>query len=60
MVTVKIYNTLGAEIATVANGFYRAGEYTEMFDASVLPSGSYIIKITAGDNTAVQTMTVVK
>ena len=60
MVRVSVYNTIGVEVATVANGFYRAGSYTEMFDASVLPSGSYIIKITAGDNTAVQTMTVVK
>ena len=59
-VSVKLYNTLGVEIATIVNGNYRAGEYTEMFDASLLPSGSYIVKITAGDNTAVQTMTVVK
>ena len=59
-VTVKVYNTLGVEVATIANGFYRAGDYTEMFDAAALPSGSYIIKISAGENSAVQTMTVVK
>lgn len=59
-VTVKIYNNLGMEIATVVNGFLNAGEYTEMFDAAMLASGSYIIKITAGNNTAIQTMTVVK
>jgi len=59
-VNIRIYNTLGVEIATVVNGFFRAGEYTQMFDAATLPSGSYIVKITAGDNTAIQTMTVVK
>jgi hypothetical protein len=59
-VVVKIYNTLGVEVGTIAEGFRKAGSYTESFNAEGLVSGSYIIKITAGSNTAIQNMTVVR
>ncbi len=48
-VTLKIYNTLGKEIATLLNGEYKeAGRHLLMFDASSLPSGVYFYRIIAG------------
>lgn len=41
-VTLKVYNLLGAEVATVAEGFHAAGSYTAKFDASNLTSGVYV------------------
>jgi len=41
-VTLKVYNMLGAEVATVAEGFHAAGSYTAKFDASNLASGVYM------------------
>ena len=59
-VVVRVYNTLGAELGTLVNGYRKAGVYTETLDATAFTAGSYIVKIVAGNNTAVQTVTVVK
>ena len=59
-VVVKVYNSLGVEVATITEGFRKAGEYTESFNAEGLVSGSYFIKISAGSYSAIQNMTVVR
>lgn len=59
-VTVKVYNQMGQEIGTVVNGPYKAGTYSETLNATNYASGSYMLKIFAGNSTAVQTMTVIK
>ncbi|MBU2446956.1 MAG: T9SS type A sorting domain-containing protein [Bacteroidetes bacterium] len=49
-VTLKIYNLLGQEVATLINSQpFNAGEYSYNFNASNLSSGAYIYQITAGD-----------
>lgn len=48
-VTLKIYNILGAEVATLVDDNQQAGFYTVRWDAEDLPSGVYFCAIRAGD-----------
>ena len=47
-VTLKIYDLLGKEVATLVNEEKPAGTYKVNFDASGLPSGIYFYRISAG------------
>ncbi len=48
-VTLKIYNTLGKEVATLLKDeFKEAGHHVLQFNASSLPSGIYFYRLTAG------------
>jgi hypothetical protein len=51
-VTLKVYDLLGREVATLVNEQRNAGSYDEIFDASKLASGMYIYKLQAGNFTA--------
>ncbi len=46
--TIKIFNILGKEIATLINEQKEAGKHELDFDASGLNSGVYFYKIEAG------------
>ena len=47
-VTLKVYNTLGKEVASIVDDYRQAGEYSEGFAAtSGLTSGIYFYKLTA-------------
>ena len=59
-VTLKVYNILGKEVATLVNDNKPAGFYTVAFNASSLPSGVYFYKLTAGEFTDVKRMILVK
>lgn len=48
-VSLKIYNLLGAEVATLLQAHKPAGGHTVNFDASALASGLYYYSLTAGD-----------
>jgi hypothetical protein len=48
-VSLKIYDVLGKEVATLVNEQRSAGNYEVEFDASTLPSGMYIYKIQSGN-----------
>ncbi len=47
-VTLRVYDLLGREIATLVNERKSPGIYEVTFDANDLPSGTYIYKLTAG------------
>ena len=47
-VTLKVYDVLGREVATLAGGEESAGEHTILFDGGGLSSGVYIYRLTAG------------
>lgn len=59
-VTLKVYDVLGREVATVVNEHQNPGSHTVAFDASKLSSGVYFYRLNAGTYTATKKMMVVK
>lgn len=59
-VTLKVYDILGREIATLVNEQKSAGKYQVQFNASNLASGMYIYKLQAGSFTQVKKMMLLK
>jgi uncharacterized delta-60 repeat protein len=55
-VTLKIYNTLAQEIATLVSERLTAGKYKYEWDANGLASGVYLYRIQAGDYVEVRKM----
>ncbi|MEN8193775.1 MAG: T9SS type A sorting domain-containing protein, partial [Bacteroidota bacterium] len=60
LVTLKIYNILGEEVAEVINNVKAAGNYKVSFNASNLASGMYIYQIQAGKFSAAKKMMLIK
>jgi parallel beta-helix repeat protein len=59
-VRVAVYDLLGAEMAELVNETLPAGRYEVTFDASDLPSGTYVYRMQAGDFVSTQRMTLSK
>jgi hypothetical protein len=59
-VTLKVYNPMGQEAATVVNGEMKAGRHTVTFDASHLPSGLYLYRLEASRFSATEKMLFLK
>jgi hypothetical protein len=47
-VTLKVYNVLGEEVASLLNEDHPAGTFKATWDASGMPSGIYFYRLTAG------------
>ena len=60
MVTLKVYNTLGEEIAVLVNGMVEPGIHNVNFDASGLNSGMYFYRLESGNFVQVKKMTLLK
>jgi hypothetical protein len=60
VVKLSVFNTLGQEVRTLVNTAEPAGERSVQFNASDLPSGVYIYRITAGSFTDVKKMILLK
>ena len=55
-VTLKIYDTLGREVANLVDKDQPSGSYSVNFNASSLASGIYLYRITANGFTTVKKM----
>ncbi len=55
-VTLKVYDILGREVATLVNKLQKPGNYSVRFNAGSLPSGIYFYRLKAGDLTITKKM----
>ncbi len=58
--TLKVYDVLGDEVATLVNGEKQAGSYEVEFDAASLSSGVYFYKLQSGGFVQTRKMIVLK
>jgi hypothetical protein len=59
-VTLKVYDVLGSEVATLVNTSQEAGKHNVTFDASKLASGLYIYTLNAGNFVSSKKMMLLK
>lgn len=64
-VTLKVYNIMGQEIHTLAQGHYSAGYHTFMWNGKdekgiAVPSGVYLYRLIAGDFSQVRKMSLLR
>jgi flagellar hook assembly protein FlgD len=57
---ITVYNMLGEQIKTIANGSYEAGYHKVVMDAANLPSGTYIYRLESSDFVQVKKMILLK
>ena len=60
LVTIKIYDISGKEIATLVNEQKMPGVYTVRFDASPFPSGTYLYQLRSGSTVISKKMLLLK
>lgn len=60
MVNMEVYNVVGRKVQTLVNKVQNPGKYSVTFNASSLSSGTYFVRIQAGDFQKVQKMTLIK
>lgn len=59
-VTMKVYDVLGVEIATLVNREQDAGYYEIEFNAATIPSGVYFYELQIGDFREIKKMMVIR
>ncbi|MBX2992473.1 MAG: T9SS type A sorting domain-containing protein [Bacteroidetes bacterium] len=59
-VSLKVFNMLGEEVATLVNEMKSPGSYETIWNADGLPSGVYFYRMTAGSFTETRRMMVLK
>jgi hypothetical protein len=60
VVTLKVFNIIGQQVATLVDQKQAAGNYSVTFDASKLSSGVYFYKINAGQYVSTKKMLLMK
>jgi len=60
LVTLKVYNSVGQEIATLVNGQLSAGRHSAIFNATGLPSGIYFYRLSVNGYSEVKKMELIK
>jgi len=59
-VSLKVYDMVGREVATLANSYTNAGSYAVTFEASDLASGIYFYKLQSGNFVQIKKMMLLK
>lgn len=59
-VSLRVYDILGREVATLVNGRENAGSYSVTFDGSRLASGVYFYRLEAGNHTSTKKLVLMK
>lgn len=59
-IKLAVYDMLGNEVAVLANGFQKAGNFTADFNATKLASGTYFYRLTAGEFVDTKKMVLIK
>ncbi|MDR3626831.1 MAG: T9SS type A sorting domain-containing protein, partial [Ignavibacteriaceae bacterium] len=59
-VTLKVFDLLGREVATLVNKDLSAGSYTVNWDASKMASGVYFYQLKAGNYISTKKMLLLK
>jgi hypothetical protein len=60
LVTLKVFNILGQEVAILVNQNMQPGKYSVDFNASELSSGVFVYQLTAGTYTSTKKMMLLK
>ncbi len=60
LITLRVYDILGNEVATLVNEKKSAGYYSVNFNAASLPSGIYFYKLTSGNFTDTKKLILIK
>ena len=58
--SLKVYNILGQQVASLVNEYQAAGKYSVKFDASSLSSGVYFYRVQSGSYSAIKKMMLIK
>ncbi|UCC80022.1 MAG: S8 family peptidase [Candidatus Zixiibacteriota bacterium] len=59
-VLIEAFDLLGRKVETILDAHLEAGNHTALWDCSNLSSGIYFYRLTAGDESAVRKMTLIK
>ncbi len=59
-VTLKVYDVLGREVASLVDGYQSIGSHQVTFDGSRLPSGTYFYRLQAGSKVETKKLVLVK
>jgi len=59
-VSLKVYDLVGREVATLQSGYQGPGNYTASFDGGKFPSGVYYYRLEAGSTMLTGKMTLIK
>ena len=58
--SLRVYDVLGREVATILSGELPSGNYTKQWNAFTLPSGVYFYRLVAGNYTETKKLVLIK
>jgi len=59
-VTIEVYDLLGRKVAVLLNGFQQAGNHSLLWHPDNQASGVYLVKLSCGDNTQTEKVTLLR
>ncbi len=60
VVSLEVFDLLGAKIATLVRGSMNRGDYSIVFNADRLPTGMYVCRLTVGTQSAARKMLLIR